>query len=320
MLITSISAARLKLLDQGPIVVLGQPAQFSVTGPGAVQCVQGVLTNDIVKPGPHSAVYGALLTPKGMVIADAWVLRGAAEEALLLIADRLIEDRLADLFRRQFPPRVARVTNLTPTEAVVWILGTGGPGFVTDRFGDCPKPGGATTARIGDQTVRVARPESPRAPFSVMIAGSAAGCRAAAGELASGGATIGTADDLTAVRAVKGFPALGIEIDDRTMPAEIDYGGIAGVSHSKGCYVGQETVARLHFRGHANWLLRRIRSIDGSGIPETGEIIEAEKVVARLGTILKLDDGSWFGSAKVRREVEPGTTIGGGLIESFGPN
>ncbi len=320
MLITSISAARLQLLEQGPIIVTGQAAQFSVTGPGAVQCVQGVLTNDVVKPGPESMVYGALLTPKGMIIADAWVLRGAAEDDLVLIADQVIETQLAALFQRQFPPRVARVANLTPTSAALWILGNAGPGLVRDRLGHCPEPGRATTVLIGDETVRIARPQSARAPFMVMIVGSAAGCQAAASALLGGGAILGTAADLTAVRAVKGFPALGIEIDDRTMPAEVDYGEIAGVSHSKGCYVGQETVARLHFRGHTNWLLRRIRSIGGSDIPLTGEIVEADKIVARLGTILKLDDGSWFGSAKVRREVEPGTTVGGGRIESFGPN
>ncbi len=52
-----------------------EPAAFSVTGMGALQCLQGLLTNDLVKPGDHSLVYGALLTPKGMIVVDFWVLR-----------------------------------------------------------------------------------------------------------------------------------------------------------------------------------------------------------------------------------------------------
>jgi len=100
---------------------------------------------------------------------------------------------------------------------------------------------------------------------------------------------------------------LGPEIDQRTMPAEVSYEELDGVSYTKGCYVGQETVARMHFRGHPNWLLRGIRF-------ETGTVLAPEleadgKRVARLGTVIRFEDGSGLGLGLVRREVPIGSPL-----------
>jgi len=77
---------RLADVRQGATVVLTSPALFKVAGAGALTCLQGLLTNDLVKPGDGSVVYGALLTPKGMIVVDVWVLRQGEE--LTLIAPR----------------------------------------------------------------------------------------------------------------------------------------------------------------------------------------------------------------------------------------
>ena len=315
MLTITLSRDRLHLIQHGAVIVPDRPAQFAVTGPGALACVQGILTNDVVKPGPNSLVYGALLTPKGMIIADCWVVSAPAEPELLVLADGTAESHLAGLFRRQFPPRVAKVVNRTATDEALYLVGLAAPDLVRDRLGGCPQPGRSITASVAGEAVRIAVPASPRAPFRVLVAGSPAGCRAVAAELAGGGAVGGGPDDVAAARVMGGFPAIGAEIDERTMPAEVDYGGIAGVSHSKGCYVGQETVARLHFRGHANWVLRRIRAAPGIELPSSGEIADGDKVVARIGTLLRLDDGSSLGLAKVRREIQPGAMIAGAAVE-----
>ncbi len=320
MLTVAISNTRLHLLQNGAIIIPGRPAQFVVTGPGAVQCVQGITTNDIVKPGPNSLIYGAILTPKGMIVADCWVLRPAGDLDLVLVADRSVESELADLLRRQFPPRVAKVTNRTAVDQCVWVAGRQARELIGSRLGHPLELGRAATWPIAGETVSVAAPQSDRAPFGILILGSASACLAAAADLTAGGAQLGTEDDLVAARVLGGFPALGAEIDARTMPAEVDYGGIGGVSHSKGCYVGQETVARLHFRGHPNWLLRRVRWSPGTSPPESGELLEAGKVVVRIGSVLRLEDGSSLGLAKVRHEIEPGRTVNGVTIESFPAN
>ena len=114
-----------------------------------------------------------------------------------------------------------------------------------------------------------------------------------------------------AARVVAGWPTLGHEIDERTMPAEVRFEEIDGVSYTKGCYVGQETVARVHFRGHPNWVLRGIR-FDGS-IALEPEIAIGGRPAIRLRTVLRFEDGSGIGLASVRREVEPGSIEGTGL-------
>ena len=74
--------------------------------------------------------------------------------------------------------------------------------------------------------------------------------------LVAAGARPGDEGDHHAARILAGWPALGAEIDERTLPQEVRYDEIGGVSYTKGCYTGQETVARLHFRGHPNRELR----------------------------------------------------------------
>src|SRR5918912_191055 len=112
---------RLAEVRHGAIVVTTQPAVFKVNGPGALTCLQGLLTNDLVKPGENSLVYGALLTPKGAVVVDYWVLR--QPDAFTMIAPRSGHAASLDLFRRQLPPRLAKVTDLTGDNRVLWLIG-----------------------------------------------------------------------------------------------------------------------------------------------------------------------------------------------------
>src|SRR5918998_2430672 len=66
---------RLSEVRHGAVLVTTEPAVFRVQGPGALTCLQGLLTNDLEHPGDGSLVYGALLTPKGAIVVDAWVIR-----------------------------------------------------------------------------------------------------------------------------------------------------------------------------------------------------------------------------------------------------
>ena len=93
---------------------------------------------------------------------------------------------------------------------------------------------------------------------------------------------------------------------------------IGGVSYTKGCYTGQETVSRLHFRGHANRQLRGLFfESDPPAAPAEGwtAVTQDEREVGRVTSIAWLPDGGgsvlgrWIGLAIVRREVEIGATV-----------
>jgi folate-binding protein YgfZ len=97
-------------------------------------------------------------------------------------------------------------------------------------------------------------------------------------------------DALEAMRIEAGTPAWGKEIDDRVMPAEAGLVERA-VSLTKGCYPGQEPIARLHFRGHVNRALRILR-VDGGAVPDPdAELRYGDKAVGRVTSAAPTDGG-----------------------------
>jgi folate-binding protein YgfZ len=300
--------ARLDRVRHGSTLVVTQPTVIRVTGPGALACLQGLLTNDLERPGDGSLVYGALLTPKGMIVVDAWVLRQG--DTLTLIMPRSGRAAAVELFTRQLPPRLARTADLTDEATVAWLLGGHGFQVLAKSGVGAPESAGRVVSVGGDLSpVAVAlAPES--APFVALAVGLTPAVEPVAERLAQAGAQPGDESDLHAARLLSGWPALGVEIDERTLPQEVRYDEIGGVSYTKGCYTGQETVARLHFRGHTNRELRGLRW-PASDPLEGRAIVHGEKEVGSVRSTLTLEDRV-LGLGLVRREVEPGETVTAG--------
>jgi folate-binding protein YgfZ len=106
---------------------------------------------------------------------------------------------------------------------------------------------------------------------------------------------------LERMRIEAGTPAWGKEIDDRVLPAEAGLVERA-VSLTKGCYPGQEPIARLHYRGHANRGLRVLR-VDGGELPEPDAELSYEgKAVGRVTSAAR-SDGAIVALAYVRTAV-----------------
>ena len=109
-------------LAKGSVVVAPDQPVIAVEGPGAVDCLQGVLTNDVNAFGEQAFLYGAVLTPKGMIECDLWTARESSERLEIYPAAQGLA-ALADVFRRFFPPRLARTTDLTDRRAVLQVSG-----------------------------------------------------------------------------------------------------------------------------------------------------------------------------------------------------
>jgi tRNA-modifying protein YgfZ len=96
-------------------------------------------------------------------------------------------------------------------------------------------------------------------------------------------------EELERMRIAAGTPRFGREIDERVLPAEAGLVGRA-VSFTKGCYPGQEPVARLHHRGHANRRLA-VLEIEADEAPSYDEeIVHGEKVVGRVTSAIANHD------------------------------
>jgi folate-binding protein YgfZ len=109
-----------------------------------------------------------------------------------------------------------------------------------------------------------------------------------------------SAEELEARRVAAGVPRWGREIDDRVLPAEAGLEE-THISFTKGCYPGQEPVARLHYRGHPNRSLRVLQLDDVPGYD--AELVHEGKVVGRVTSAVQRDDGSVVALAYVRVEV-----------------
>lgn len=288
--------ARLAELTRGSITVLDHCGVFSIEGKGALDCLQGIVTVDVQKPPTGSLLYGAFLGSKGAIIVDGWIVKLA--DRFLVVIDSTGRVALGELLRRQLPPRLAKATDRSDELRVAWMLGSRGHFVTPAPFPGLPNPGQvAALSEAGEESYLAGG--SDVAPFAGLWIGVTANAPSPA---------TGTRADLRAARVLAGCPTLGAEIEEKTLPQEADFDRLEGISYSKGCYVGQETVARIHFRGHPNWILRGFRS---PVTPTEAAIANGGKLVTTLKTMLRFEDGSVVGLASVRREINPGDRLGG---------
>jgi len=309
----SIDELHLHRITRGAVIAGAECAVFDVRGPGSLDCLQGLLTNDLLKSGPGSVVYGAMLTPKGMIVIDLWVLR--RQNAITLIAPLEGREAALDTFRRSLPPRLAQVTDHTDEVRVALLIGEQALEVLSDTAYPAPEAAGRLGEMGEDEdALSIARPAVP-AYFQALLIGPAESLKRASATIQAAGALPGGSVDIHASRVLAGWPALGIEIDQRTLPQEVRFDDIGGVSYTKGCYTGQETVARVHFRGHPNRELRGLLWSDSSPLNDR-VIVAGGKEVGTVRSTLQLP-GRRLGLAPIRREVTIGETVlAGGLSAS----
>lgn len=268
-----------------------------VTGTEAAEYLQGQLTQDVEALEPGEGAYAALLDRKGHMQADMRVLRLAPDEVWLDTEP----EGLAAAARHLGMYKVGREADVADVSAERAVLSLIGPRSVEIA-------GTAALPEHAWQEIRIAG-----APC--LAIGTAAGIdliadTAEAGRLGealreAGAVEVGAAA-AEIVRVESGTPRFGAEMGTETMPAEA---GIVerAVSFTKGCYIGQETVARLHYKGKPN---RHLRGLRLSGLTAPGSTLRlGEKEVGRLGGACVSPALGPIGLAIVRREAEPGSEL-----------
>jgi folate-binding protein YgfZ len=122
-------------------------------------------------------------------------------------------------------------------------------------------------------------------------------------------------EELERARIEAGVPAWGMELDESILPAEAGLDE-THISFTKGCYPGQEPVARLHYRGHPNRGLRLLR-IDAEELPAFDEELVYEgKTVGRITSAARRPDGTIVALGYVRREVPAGAVLAAGAAKA----
>jgi folate-binding protein YgfZ len=284
-----------QLREECGLVDRSERGKLLVSGPEAAEYLQGQLTNDTEAIEPGEGLYAALLDRKGHMQADMRVLRPGEGPDLCLD----LEPEGVEAARRHLGMyKIGRDVDVADVTAERAILSLIGPRAV-EIAGCAPLPensceevaiGGAECLAVGTATgidVFVAAGERDRAWDALLAAGAV--------EVSPEAAEI--------LRIEAGRPRFGAEMGTETMPAEA--GIVEGaVSFTKGCYIGQETVARLHYKGKPNRHLRLSAPARPGASLRLGE-----KEVGTLGSAAVSPVLGPVGLAILRREAEPGATL-----------
>lgn len=272
--------------------------QLLVAGPEAAEYLQGQLTNDVEALGPGEGLYATLLDRKGHMQADMRVLRpGDGPELWLDLEPEGLEAARRHLQMYKVG-REAEVSDVSEERAILSLIGP----RAAEIAAAPPLPehscepvvvAGAECLAVGtSQGIDLFVPSAERE-------------RVIAALLGAGAAEV-SAEAVEILRVEAGRPRFGAEMGAETMPAEA---GIVedAVSFTKGCYIGQETVARLHYKGKPNRHLRGLRL--SAPAPAGAKLRLGEKEVGALGSAVVSPALGPIGLAIVRREAEPGTEL-----------
>jgi len=264
--------------------------KLRLTGAEAVDYLQGQVTNDVEALAPGTGCYAALLNHKGKMLADMRVLRGA--DHIWIDAE---PEGLPALVRNASMFSIGRDVQHDDVTAGYAILSLIGPGAREPL--DNPPPPEEHCFTTGEHGVYVA---TDLGVDVICPAADAAAVREALGvEQVSEEAA-------ECLRIESGRPRFSIDVGSDTIPQEAGLNERA-VSFTKGCYVGQETVARLHYKGKPNRHLRGLRLAEPA---EHGDEIRlGERVVGQVGSAAESPALGPIALAVVRREAEPGAVV-----------
>jgi len=272
------------------------PATLEVRGPDAAEFLQGQVTNDVEALAPGKGCYAAMLNPKGRVVADMRILRQARERFLLDTEATASEAVLSDLRIYKIGRQVEIAE--TPDRRVLSLIGPGSEEVAASALGVRTPSDEHSLVEARDGLFAV------RTDLGVdVIADRPAEAR---GLLIGAGAQPVSLDAAEIVRIERGRPRHGLDMTEDNLPAEA---GIVerAVSFTKGCYVGQEPVARMHYKGHPN---RHLRGLRLSAQAEPGTLLFTDgKEVGRVTSPTLSPALGPIALAMVRREVTPGDQL-----------
>jgi folate-binding protein YgfZ len=271
--------------------------KLSVTGPDAAEYLQGQLTSDVEALQPGEGQYSALLDRKGHMQADMRVLRPAAEEVWLDTEPEALAAARRHLEMYSIG-RDVKVADVGEERTILSLIGpraveVAATAVLPENACEASAVAGVECLAVGTGTGidLIAAAVDAERLRDALLAGGAVEVSAAAAEI---------------LRIESGTPRFGAEMGTETMPAEA---GIVerAVSFTKGCYIGQETVARLHYKGRPN---RHLRGLRLSAPAEPGAALRlGEKEVGRLGGAAVSPALGPIGLAILRREAEPGAEL-----------
>jgi folate-binding protein YgfZ len=272
--------------------------KLALSGGEAKSFLQGQVSNDIEALVPGSGCYATFLTPKGKILGDLRVLDSGDE--LLLDCERAALQGLFNMIRRFSLGYDVVLSKRTVERGLVSVLGPESESVLgVAELGHAEHS--HAPVQVGGIDARVIRTD-----LGLDLLCDSGDTAALLQALAALGAPPISEAVAECLRIEHGRPRYGIDLDDTVIPQEAGLNQRA-VSFTKGCYVGQETVARLYYRGKPN---RHLRGLRCSAPVQTGDEVRlGERVVGQIGSAVQSPRFASIALALVRREALPGTEV-----------
>lgn len=301
-------------LHRGAIVVdRSHRGRMRLFGAKAGEALTGLITSDVLALTPGHGQYGAALSAKGRIAADVRVF--ASHESYLVDTPPRAWANFSTMVKKYVNPRVSGYRD---ESHAVRDIGLFGPearriaarvtGASEDALAALPIYG-HTPVVVSGAAASIARsPDIGVEGYELFLPFEQfeTAWRAAV----DAGATPAGLGAWEIARVEAGRPEWGIDIDDTTIPQEANFDELDAISYTKGCYIGQEVVARVHFRGHVNRHLRGIRSAGLDPVPTGAQLIDDSG--NHVGDVRSAVSSPRFGGiaiGMVRREVVPGASL-----------
>ena len=282
-------------------------------GEKSAEALTGLVTNDVVGMPPGHGQYGAALTSKGRIVADMRIF--ASENAYLVDTPARASAAWMAMVKKYVNPRVAGYRDESHAVRDIGVYGPNARHIVAAIAGlhapaltDLP-PYAHLSATIDGNAVTVAR--SPDiavegydlfVPFEIFDHVWQAAVAAGASPAGLGAWEI--------ARVEAGRPEWGIDIDDTTIPQEANFDELDAISYTKGCYIGQEVVARVHFRGHVNRHLRGLRAASLEPPPTGAQLFDDDGThVGEVRSAVSSPRLGGIAIGMVRREISPSMSL-----------
>jgi folate-binding protein YgfZ len=280
------------------LVDRSERGKLALSGPEAKEFLHGQVTQDIESLQPGQGAYAAFLTHKGKMLGDLRVLDTGDE--LLLDTERSALQELFNMIRRFKLGMDVELHKRTVERGLLSLVGP-----------DARRVAGATglpetehanaAAELGGRPVLLVATD-----VGVDVICDSADTATVRAALEDAGAVPVSEAAAEVLRVEAGRPRWGFELDENVIPQEAGLNERA-VSFSKGCYVGQETVARLYYRGKPN---RHLRGLRLSEPVETGTTVTlGDREIGHVGSVVNSPRLGPIALAILRRQAEPGATV-----------
>jgi tRNA-modifying protein YgfZ len=263
-------------------------AKVVLRGGETIDFLQGQVTNDVDAIAPGGGCYAAVLSHKGKLRTDLRVLRG--DDWFGLDCDPVGAAVLLHMVQTYTLGRDVSFEDNSASRSILSLVG----------------PAAAAALDVAPPTEEHAFVSGEHGLYVRTLLGVDVFCTDLEATAAALDLPQVSTDAAECARIESGRPRLGLDMDGDTIPQEAGINDRA-VSFTKGCYVGQETVARLHYRGKPNRHLRGLRL--SSPAARGDEILLGDKVVGKVGSACESPRFGPIALALVRREAGLGDEV-----------